>query len=59
MDESLNAPFATASWDVENQEGGPWRYFRIVQTGHNSSSHNFLSISSIELYGELYLNTDI
>lgn len=59
MDESLNGPFATSSWDVEAHEGGPWRHFRIVQTGHNSSSHNFLSISGIELYGELYLSKNM
>jgi len=55
QEESLNGPFATASWDVEPHEGGPWRYFRVVQTGHNASSHNFLAVSAIELFGELYL----
>jgi len=31
-----------------------YRYFRILQTGHNSSNHNFLVLSGVELYGELY-----
>lgn len=54
-DETLNsANFSTATWKVSNTEcPKPYRYFRIVQTGHNSSKHNFLAISGIELYGEL------
>jgi hypothetical protein len=31
-----------------------FRHFRILQTGHNSSNHNFLVLSGIEIYGELY-----
>lgn len=54
-DESLNSGnFTTATWRVSAQECTKgYRYFRIVQTGHNSSKHNFLAISGIELYGEL------
>jgi hypothetical protein len=51
-DQSLNGPFATCSWPIKASVG--YRYFRILQTGHNSSNHNFLVISGIELYGELY-----
>jgi len=31
-----------------------YRYFRILQTGRNSSNHNFLVLSGIEFYGDLY-----
>ena len=31
----------------------------MIQTGHNSSSHNFLVVSNVEFYGELYENFDI
>eukprot|EP01125_Pyxidicula_operculata_P007937 TRINITY_DN2680_c0_g1_i1.p1 TRINITY_DN2680_c0_g1~~TRINITY_DN2680_c0_g1_i1.p1 ORF type:complete len:712 (+),score=119.45 TRINITY_DN2680_c0_g1_i1:29-2164(+) len=53
-DRSLSGNWSTHSWLIENPQK-PWRYFRILQTGHNSSNHNFLSLSGIELYGELYL----
>jgi hypothetical protein len=49
---SLDGPFATNSWSLETDT--PYRFFRILQTGHNSSSHNFLVVSGIELYGDLY-----
>jgi len=55
-DKSLNSNFATHSWDINPENcTKPYRYFRILQTGHNSSSHNFLSLNGIEFYGELYL----
>jgi hypothetical protein len=54
-DESLNSNFATHTWEIRNCTKA-YRYFRIVQTGHNSSYHNFLSISGIEFYGQLYMN---
>jgi ankyrin repeat protein len=53
-DESLNAAFGIHSWRVVNSSSGPFRYFRILQTGHNSSNHNFLVLSGFELYGELF-----
>jgi len=52
-DSSLNVPFATHSWPVIGATQS-YRYFRILQTGHNSSNHNFLVISGIEFFGELY-----
>ena len=30
--------------------------FRILQTGHNSNRHYYLSLSGFELYGDLLLN---
>jgi len=55
-DKSLNSNFATHSWDINPENcTKPYRYFRILQTGHNSGGHNFLSLSGIEFYGELYL----
>jgi hypothetical protein len=53
----LNMNFATFSWPVLDATK-PARYFRILQTGHNSSNHNFLSVGGIELYGELYENDE-
>ena len=54
-DTSLTDKWATHSWDI-HYEGTPqaFRYFRILQTGRNSSNHNFLVLSGIELYGDLY-----
>ncbi len=54
-DQSLNAPFASKTWEVslpEKEEITAWRYFSVVQTRHNNSETNFLSISGIEFYGE-------
>lgn len=52
-DKSLNGNFATRSWPVD-PPSTPFRFFRILQTGHNSNNHNFLVISGFEIYGELY-----
>lgn len=52
-EEPLNSAFATSSWPITTCSR-PYRYFRILQTGRNSSNHNFLSLSGIEFYGELY-----
>eukprot|EP01090_Pellita_catalonica_P005736 TRINITY_DN15975_c0_g1_i1.p1 TRINITY_DN15975_c0_g1~~TRINITY_DN15975_c0_g1_i1.p1 ORF type:complete len:565 (-),score=81.34 TRINITY_DN15975_c0_g1_i1:25-1719(-) len=53
QDENLSGPFATHSWSVPDITTS-YRYFRILQTGHNSSKHNFLVLSGIEIYGILY-----
>ena len=58
-DHSLNDVYAVCSWPVPNRfdtDKNPpkYRFFRIIQTGHNSSHHNFLSLSGIEFYGELF-----
>jgi hypothetical protein len=52
-DTSLNGNFATCSWPIPNCTQA-YRYFRVLQTGRNSSNHNFLSLSGIEFYGDLY-----
>lgn len=51
-DQSLNAPFAVFSWPIilENDVQS-YRFFRVFQTGHNSSNHNFLALSGFEFYG--------
>lgn len=51
-DRSLNAPFAHASWPIPGPVEG-YRFFRILQNGHNSSNHNFLALSGFEFYGWL------
>ena len=44
--------FSVASWPIE-AEGKAFRHFRILQTGPNSSNHNNLMCTGIELYGTL------
>ena len=53
-DQSLGpAPMSTAAWPIEpaNVQGSSFRYFRIQQTGPNSSGHHHLMCAGIELYG--------
>lgn len=52
-DKTIDSPFACHTWSISSCTK-PYRYFRVLQTGRNSSFHNFLSLSQIELYGELY-----
>jgi hypothetical protein len=52
-DNSLRTVFQCQTWEIVNCRNS-FRYFRVIQTGHNSSRHNFLAISGIELYGELF-----
>jgi hypothetical protein len=52
-DSSLSGKFESHSWPVEGVSS-PYRYFRILQTGHNSSGRNYLVLSGIEIYGELF-----
>lgn len=52
-DESLNGPFAVKTFIIEDVLI-PYRWFRIIQTGHNSSSRNFLVLSGFEILGELW-----
>ncbi len=52
-DDSLNSNFATFTWPLAGVTPG-LRHFRILQTGHNSSNHNFLVLAGFEIYGTLY-----
>jgi len=52
-DDSLSGKFVPHSWPILGASKA-YRYFRILQTGHNSSNRNFLVLSSLEIYGELY-----
>jgi len=52
-DISLNGVYASCSWPIEGVRKA-YRHFRVLQTGKNSSNHNFLSLSGFELYGSLY-----
>lgn len=56
-DNSLRSGFGVSSWEIIGCKAS-YRYFRVIQTGHNSSRHNFLALSFIELYGELFSETD-
>lgn len=51
-DESLSTPFSTMTWTISGVSQA-YRFFKVIQTGHNSSKHNFLSIGGVEFYGEL------
>jgi len=53
-DTSLVDKFATHTWSIELDPPQAFRYFRILQTGRNSSNHNFLVLSGVEFYGDLY-----
>lgn len=51
-DESLaEEPHSVAHWPLTVQDETPYRYFRIVQTGPNSSNSHQLACGGIELYG--------
>eukprot|EP00729_Bicosta_minor_P022072 gene22072-biopygen13446 len=54
-DQALPAQgFSTASWPIEAAaDGASYRYFRIFQTGKDSSGYDFLMCAGIELYGLL------
>ncbi|PRP88877.1 BTB/POZ domain-containing protein [Planoprotostelium fungivorum] len=52
-DDSLSGKFVPHSWPLTGVTKA-FRYFRILQTGHNSSNRNFLVLSSFEIYGELF-----
>eukprot|EP01112_Ceratiomyxa_fruticulosa_P011781 TRINITY_DN3229_c1_g1_i1.p1 TRINITY_DN3229_c1_g1~~TRINITY_DN3229_c1_g1_i1.p1 ORF type:complete len:503 (-),score=104.54 TRINITY_DN3229_c1_g1_i1:213-1721(-) len=49
----IHSNFGTHSWAITGCTSAH-RFFRILQTGHNSTNKNFLSLSGIEFYGELY-----
>ena len=55
-DDHLNDRFATFSWEIKGgkEQRKAFRYFRVLQTGHNSSNHNFLVLSGLELYGDYF-----
>eukprot|EP01124_Arcella_intermedia_P004022 TRINITY_DN12271_c0_g1_i1.p1 TRINITY_DN12271_c0_g1~~TRINITY_DN12271_c0_g1_i1.p1 ORF type:complete len:238 (-),score=45.68 TRINITY_DN12271_c0_g1_i1:11-724(-) len=54
-DDSLNGKYSLCTWSIKRPPNvRPCRYFRIIQTGHNSSNRNFLVVSFFELYGELW-----
>lgn len=55
-DTNLNNAFSTYTWKINMDNPRPFRHFRILQTGHNSSNNNFLSLSGIEFYGQFFPN---
>lgn len=52
-DKSIDGPFESQIFALPNVELA-YRFFRVIQTGHNSSNHNFLALSGFELYGDFY-----
>eukprot|EP01130_Rhizamoeba_saxonica_P003975 TRINITY_DN1644_c0_g1_i1.p1 TRINITY_DN1644_c0_g1~~TRINITY_DN1644_c0_g1_i1.p1 ORF type:complete len:438 (-),score=84.55 TRINITY_DN1644_c0_g1_i1:1012-2325(-) len=52
-DSSLNGKFASYTWEIEPDDTA-YKLFRILQVGRNSSLHNFLVVSGIEIYGQLW-----
>jgi hypothetical protein len=54
QDISMTDKFATHTWPVTLEKPQEFRFFRILQTGRNSSNHNFLVLSGVEFYGDLY-----
>jgi hypothetical protein len=53
-DPTLSAPFALKTFFLDKNPAVPFQWFRIIQTGHNSTNHNFLVLSGFELFGELW-----
>lgn len=53
-DSTLGGPFAVHTFLLDKVAPVPYQWFRIIQTGHNSTNHNFLVLSGLELYGELW-----
>ena len=45
-------PYCTCTWAIEGNSNA-FRYFRILQTGYNSSRNFGIFLSGIELYGVL------
>lgn len=58
-DDSLarSGAFAVHVWSVSPPREA-YRHFRVLQTGHNSGKNNFLVLSGIELFGELFTDAD-
>jgi hypothetical protein len=57
-DTALDNDMHLATWrisDVANEQG-PFKYFRIMQTGPTSTGTMFLVLSFIEFYGTLFHN---
>jgi len=52
-DSWVQAGFSTGAWPLpaEAVQGRSFRHFRILQTGQNSSNHQHLMCSGIEMYG--------
>jgi hypothetical protein len=53
-DQALQGPFALAHWEVPEAQQKAYRFFRVIQTGHNASSRNFLVLANIEIYGTIF-----
>eukprot|EP01156_Anaeramoeba_ignava_P017334 Anaeramoba_ignava/a676_24.p1 GENE.a676_24~~a676_24.p1 ORF type:complete len:480 (-),score=133.29 a676_24:29-1363(-) len=53
-DDSLDGKFATCSWRITQNLDKDFRYIRLLQTGYNSTHHNFLVLAGVEFYGELF-----
>ena len=56
-DKSFREAFQSCSWEINASKA--YRKFRVLQTGHSSRGRNFLLLSGIELYGELYEYQDV
>lgn len=48
-DESLRKPFSEKTWPLETN--GYFKYFRIIQTGHNWSGNRWLYLQKVEIWG--------
>ena len=52
-DKGIDGPFESHTFALPDVDEA-YRFFRVIQTGHNSSNHNFLALSGFELFGDLY-----
>lgn len=53
-DDGLNGQFGVKVFSLLMPPAVPYQYFRIIQTGHNSSGNNFLVLCGFEVFGELW-----
>ena len=57
-DESLIEPGSTCTWKIQApKDTQGWRHMRILQTGRNGTSKNYLSLSGFEIYGSVVTAT--
>ena len=52
-DETISQSFGVGTWEVNRGGERAFRYFRILETGVNSSGNFVLALSGFELFGTL------
>mmetsp|Transcript_22452 Transcript_22452/g.44094 ORF Transcript_22452/g.44094 Transcript_22452/m.44094 type:complete len:630 (+) Transcript_22452:183-2072(+) len=61
-DTSLDGKLHLSTWRIPERavsQAGPFRFFRVMQTGPTSTGTMFLVLSFLELYGTLFTEADL